>query len=98
VPTSTNGIQRPAALHVVHSLDFGGVESQMVAIAAGADLSHFSHSFVALRNGGAASKKLEELGRAVQILGVPAKIPSGRVNRPGFYRDPRVVFSAKAFA
>lgn len=78
MPTSTNGIQRPTALHVVHSLDFGGVESQMVAIAAGAHLSHFSHSFVALRNGGAASKKLEELGRAVQILGVPAKIPSGR--------------------
>ena len=74
----TNGIQRPTVLHLIHSLDFGGVESQMTAIATGDHLSRFSHSFVALTTGGAASRRLVELGSDVQILGVPAKIPSGR--------------------
>lgn len=63
-------------LHVVHSLNFGGVESQMTAIAKGSHFSKFSHSFVALEGGGAAGASMRSSGASVQILGTRARIPS----------------------
>ncbi|MCI5149053.1 MAG: glycosyltransferase [Candidatus Electrothrix sp. MAN1_4] len=63
-------------IHVVTSLDFGGVERHMEII--GHMLAHaqFRILFVAIGDGGAAEKKLRNLGANVVYLGQKTKIPS----------------------
>ena len=63
-------------IHVVTSLDFGGVERHMEII--GQVLSHvrFRVLFVAIGHGGAAEKRLRDLGADVLCLEKKTKIPS----------------------
>ena len=63
-------------IHVVTSLDFGGVERHMEII--GQVLSHarFRVLFVAIGHGGAAEKRLRGLGADVLCLGKKTQIPS----------------------
>ena len=63
-------------LHVVTSLDFGGVESHMQIIANHACDSAFEHSFVAIAGGGATALTLQKSRASVDCLACSAKIPS----------------------
>jgi glycosyltransferase involved in cell wall biosynthesis len=68
--------ERPICLHVVTSLDFGGVESHMRVIAEHNDIARFEHRFCALGDGGAIAAEIKTLGSTVYVLGAPTKIPS----------------------
>ncbi len=63
-------------IHVLTSLDFGGVEHRMEVLAGALGHSKMRHKFVAIGKGGAAETRLRELGFEVCCLGLPAKIPS----------------------
>ena len=63
-------------MHIVTSLDFGGVEKHMENIASAYNDSNFKHSFIAIGLGGSSEVKLRELGFEVICLGQQAKIPS----------------------
>lgn len=66
----------PLTLHVLGSLDFGGVESQMRIVAQHADVSTYSHAFCAIARGGAVADQMRTMGAQVDVLGRPRKIPS----------------------
>lgn len=68
--------KKPLVIHVVTSLDFGGVERHMEII--GHTLAHaqFRVLFVAIGHGGAAEKRLRDFGADVLCLGKKPKIPS----------------------
>lgn len=68
--------KKPLVIHVVTSLDFGGVERHMEVI--GKVLSHarFRYLFVAIGDGGAAEKKLQALDADLLCLGKKTKIAS----------------------
>ena len=63
-------------MHIVTSLDFGGVEKHMENIASASNNSEFRHSFVAIAGGGNSEIKLRGLGFDVICLGETAIIPS----------------------
>lgn len=63
-------------MHIVTSLDFGGVQKHMENIASAYNESNFKHSFIAIGLGGSSEVKLRELGFEVICLGQQAKIPS----------------------
>lgn len=63
-------------IHVVTSLDFGGVEKHMENIAFSCNNSVFEHSFIAITEGGSSEIKLRSLGFEVICLGKNSRIPS----------------------
>jgi len=66
----------PTVLHVVTSLDYGGVETRMKLIAEYGNRDQFVHSFCAIAGGGNAARTLAEGGHQVHILGANPKIAS----------------------
>lgn len=66
----------PLVIHILTSLDFGGVERHMEVIASVLDHARMRHQFVAIGRGGAAEEKLRALGTEVQCLGQKPNIPS----------------------
>jgi glycosyltransferase involved in cell wall biosynthesis len=71
----TLATQRPSVLHLLTSLDFGGVEKRM-EILAEQPTGDMQHLFCAIGGGGAAERRLKALGAPVQCLRQPARIPS----------------------
>lgn len=69
-------MENDLALHIVNSLDFGGVESHMEVIGRNAQASRFRHSFCAISQGGAISARMIESGMPVVILNRRSRIPS----------------------
>ncbi len=67
---------KKSVLHVLTSLDFGGVETQMRLIAKNATSSKSEHSFCALGRGGAVLNEMKALGSQATALGCKATIPS----------------------
>ena len=67
---------RPLVIHVLTSLDFGGVERHMELIASALEHGQMRHIFVALGSGGAVELNLRSLGADVQCLEEKTKIPS----------------------
>jgi len=63
-------------LHVIESLGFGGVESQMEIVGANGNISHFRHTFCAISRGGAVSARMVASGNSVAILNCRSRIPS----------------------
>lgn len=63
-------------LHVLTSLDFGGVESQMRLIDDNADLSGWDHAFCALGGGGATLDHLLTSGTRAEVFQRRVRIPS----------------------
>lgn len=70
------GPRRRTVVHVVTSLDFGGVETQMEIVGESAHASAYDHVFCAIGGGGRAAAALERQGATVECLHVPARIPS----------------------
>ena len=71
-----NVARSKVVLHIVHQLDFGGVESHMRIIAENEDLTPFEHCFCAISHGGAISGELAAAKKSVTILGVKSQTPS----------------------
>ena len=69
---------RDVVIHVVASLNFGGVEKRMEMLARSAALGAWQHRFCAIGNGGAAEKRIKDMGAPVDCLGVSVAIPSIR--------------------
>ena len=67
---------KQSVLHVLGSLDFGGVETRMQNISAKRFVSRFDQRFVAIKSGGRAATTITESGASVTILGVSPTIPS----------------------
>lgn len=63
-------------LHVVQSLNFGGVESRMRTVALNSSYSSYKHSFCAISSGGAVANELIGAGKEVVIMNVRSRIPS----------------------
>jgi glycosyltransferase involved in cell wall biosynthesis len=63
-------------LHIVQSLNFGGVESRMRTIALNSSLSNYIHSFCAISNGGAVADELVASGKPVTVKNIQSNIPS----------------------
>lgn len=63
-------------LHVVQSLNFGGVETHMKVIGGSSGFSKYEHSFCAISRGGAIATEMIEEGTDVSILECNSKIPS----------------------
>ena len=63
-------------VHVLTSLDFGGVESQMQLIGINVNMSKFNHIFCAIGTGGSAQKTLKKMGVKADALDCNVKIPS----------------------
>jgi len=74
--TSRLESRTPLIIHVLTSLDYGGVERHMEVIANVLDHSKMRHVFVAIGSGGATETKLQALGADVRCLGQKTKIPS----------------------
>jgi glycosyltransferase involved in cell wall biosynthesis len=66
----------PLVIHVLTSLDFGGVERHMEVIAGVLGHAHMRHMFVAIGRGGAGEVKLRTLGANALCLGKRTNIPS----------------------
>lgn len=69
-------INKPIVLHILTSLDFGGVESHVQLIGENVHLLAFDHVFCAISGGGVVQRRLQQLGRQVDTLGCNPKIPS----------------------
>jgi len=67
---------RNAVLHLVASLNFGGVEKHLEIIARHSNGSQYRPIFCAIAQGGATEKLLLDLGHEVICLGMDAKIPN----------------------
>ena len=67
-------MSRPTVLHIVTSLDFGGVERHIETIAQVLHLSQMRHVFVAIGGGGVTADKLFGMGVDCQYLMLPIKI------------------------
>ncbi len=70
--------RRRLVVHVVPSLDFGGVEKHMEILAKYSHHSRMDHVFVAIGAGGYAEKAIRENGCEVCCLNASVKIPSLR--------------------
>lgn len=66
----------PLVIHVLTSLDFGGVERHMEVIASVLNHARMRHRFIALGRGGATEEQLRSLGAEVLCLGQKVAIPS----------------------
>ena len=75
-PSISDLIIPKKVLHVLTSLDFGGVESHIRIIAKNPEFTKFEHHFCAISNGGAISEELLTSGKQVAVLGVKSRIPS----------------------
>lgn len=74
--------RRNLVIHVVTSLDFGGVEKRMEILARSAGSSVRKHCFCAIGGGGAAERRISALKRPVNCLGQSTAIPSfGAINQ-----------------
>lgn len=71
-----NTAKKGRVLHVVTSLDFGGVETHMQLIGENQAHSSFEHHFCAIYKGGQAEQQLKMLGANVCLLNVRPIIPS----------------------
>lgn len=67
---------KPLVIHVLTSLDFGGVERHMEVIASVLEHARMRHLFVAIGQGGATEVKLRAMGVEVICLGEKPGIPS----------------------
>lgn len=67
---------KPLALHMVTSLDFGGVERHMIAIRSASAEARYDHRFCALGRGGASADELARTGRHADILHLRHRIPT----------------------
>jgi len=67
---------RPIVVHLVTTLDFGGVESHMETLARHADSSPARLLFCAIGGGGAVERKLRALGADVICLQRPIRLPA----------------------
>lgn len=77
IPSKLPPKDKPSlVVHVLTSLDFGGVERHMEVIASVLEHARLRHMFVAIGNGGAAEAKLRALGADVRCLDQKIKIPS----------------------
>lgn len=65
-------------IHVVASLDFGGVEKHMEILARSADSSARRQRFCAIGGGGAVERRIKALRQPVECLGQSTGIPSFR--------------------
>lgn len=63
-------------LHIVSSLDFGGVESHMYIVGGNAHQSRFRHFFCVISGGGAVSEEMINASVPVAILNRKSRIPS----------------------
>lgn len=63
-------------VHVVTSLDFGGVESHMETLAGLHSCARYRHAFCAIAHGGHVAESLRRAGAEVTCLGTAARIPS----------------------
>lgn len=63
-------------LHIVQSLNFGGVESHIRTIALNAHESSYNHSFVAVAHGGSVADELLAAKLPVRLMNMRSKIPS----------------------
>lgn len=63
-------------VHIVTSLDFGGVEKRMLTLSATAADVGFSHQIFAIGKGGAVADQLLAMGASVKCLEQPTRIPS----------------------
>lgn len=72
----TLGKNTPLVIHVLTSLDFGGVERHLEVIAGVLENSRIRHMFVAIAGGGATEVKLRALGADVICLREKPSIPS----------------------
>ena len=70
------GLERPLALHVVTSLDFGGIESHMALLGDVAMQGRYRHVFCALGRGGRIERQLRKAGLEVTCLERRVRIPS----------------------
>lgn len=69
-------MKKKIALHIVESLNFGGVESRMKMIGLHAPHCSYEHRFCAISKGGTVAEELISLGRPVHVLNLPSKIPA----------------------
>ena len=65
-------------LHILTSLDFGGVERHMELIASWRGTGQYSHEFLAIGSGGAAEASIARSGCSVCCLNINPKIPNLR--------------------
>lgn len=69
-------VSRYTVVHVLTSLDFGGVEKRMEILADASRNGTMNHRFVAIQSGGSVANTLAGLGVQVDCLHKPASIPS----------------------
>ena len=69
-------VDRPLVVHLVTSLDFGGVESHMETLANHADGTAMRLLFCAIGSGGAVERKLTAAGAQVICLQAPVRLPA----------------------
>lgn len=74
--SSALGKEPPLVIHLLTSLDFGGVERHMEVIASVLNHARMRHIFVAIGRGGAAEETLRALGAEVRYLRQKTNIPS----------------------
>lgn len=69
-------LQRKRVIHVLTSLDFGGVEKHMEILARSAGKSGWNYGFCAVGSGGMAAKRIEAVAEQVDCLRQSTTIPS----------------------
>ena len=67
---------RRIVLHIVGSLDFGGVEKHLFTLSKNTDHSLFNHAFIALGRGGYTEEQMRQVGADITVLQKKVKIPS----------------------
>lgn len=67
---------KPRVVHIVATLDFGGLERHMETVARHSDASSMEQVFCAIGNGGKTERHLRATGAEVICLGKPFRIPS----------------------
>lgn len=65
-----------SVIHVLTSLDFGGVESHMVILAENLGYAEFQHEICAIGGGGSSFEKIKKLKLSVCCFGKRARIPN----------------------
>lgn len=65
-----------SVFHIVTSLDFGGVESQMEILADAANTSSWAHRILAIGQGGAVERAMVKNGHKVRCLNFATSIPN----------------------
>ncbi len=68
--------RKPVVLHIVTSLDFGGVETHMRIIHENSHAGNYDHRFCAIGHGVETANAIADSGGDVTLLQCPIKIPS----------------------